>query len=155
VDEAAVTLTVLDEDAEGRSALHAFLQGLPGAEVLAALGDTEEMLQALSALRRAGRSIDVAVVNTHVGGLDAVAATSAILRAFPEVRVLILTTVRDPWWAERVIGAGARGYVLKDGDVEYLESAIAAIAAGGRHIDPVVGRRLAGEPDRGPDQRHR
>ncbi len=93
----------------------------------------------------------VVVLDVHMPVLDGVAATEELSRRCPPVRVLMLTgsarraTVRDAFTA------GARGYLLKNGDPDALIAGIRACAAGGR---PLTAELSAPEPSEGPTEDH-
>jgi two-component system response regulator NreC len=54
----------------------------------------------------------------------------------------------DPAFAREAIAAGARGYVLKEAADIALVEAIRTVAGGGTYLQPELGARLLGEPDR-------
>jgi two-component system nitrate/nitrite response regulator NarL len=73
------------------------------------------------------------------GDGDGIEATRRILRALPEVTILMVTMKDDDGLVSRAIGAGARGYVLKDVDPETLIDALRTVAGGGVVLGPKVG----------------
>jgi DNA-binding NarL/FixJ family response regulator len=54
----------------------------------------------------------------------------------PELRVLGLSRHEEVGYVERMLAAGARGYVLKRNIADGLLTAIRTVAAGGTYIDP-------------------
>ena len=75
-----------------------------------------------------------------MGGLDAI---SAIVREFPDARLIALTTWDGDADIQRALEAGARGYLLKDEAAEEVAAAIRQVHAGGRAVPAGVARRLA------------
>jgi DNA-binding NarL/FixJ family response regulator len=65
-------------------------------------------------------------------------ATRAIVQALPAVRVLVFTRHSDPAYLQQLLGVGAAGYVLKQSRAHVVVSAIRAVAAGGKFLDPAV-----------------
>lgn len=57
---------------------------------------------------------------------------------YPHIRVLILTGFNNPLYCNRLIAAGANGYLLKNTDRENLITAIETIFYGERYIDPAL-----------------
>ncbi|GJI97078.1 DNA-binding response regulator [Duganella caerulea] len=66
-------------------------------------------------------------------GLELAAALAA--QSLP-TRVMIVTTFARSGYLRRALGAGVRGYLLKDAPAETLAAAIRTVHAGGRAIAP-------------------
>jgi DNA-binding NarL/FixJ family response regulator len=56
---------------------------------------------------------DVTLMDLRLPDLSGVSATIAIRSEFPEARIIVLTTVEGDVDLQRVLKAGARGYLLK------------------------------------------
>ena len=67
-------------------------------------------------------------------------ATREILRALPDVGILMLTMHSESTLVRQALDAGARGYVLKSALDLDLTSAVKRVAAGERVIDPGASR---------------
>lgn len=93
------------------------------AEAMAVVGRTRPRIVLLD-LKLAGA--------TEAAGLDLCAALTA---AYPEVSVLVLTTVIDDQLVLRAIHNGARGYVVKEVDTSELVRAIRAVSRGESAFD--------------------
>ena len=52
--------------------------------------------------------------------------------------MLVLTVHEDRAYVQKVLGAGARGYLLKRSAAEELVRAIRAVHAGGLYVDPAI-----------------
>src|SRR5918992_1685578 len=82
--------------------------------------------------------------------LDGIAATRDVLAAFPQVKVVILTTFEQDDYIFGALSAGASGFLLKRTRPEELIAAIHTIAAGESLLSPSITRRvierMAGEP---------
>jgi DNA-binding NarL/FixJ family response regulator len=79
-----------------------------------------------------------------------------LAKAEPAIRILVLSMHEETLYAERVIRAGARGYLSKRADPATIVTAIRTVLAGEIYLNPaIVGRilqRLAGGPqDKSPD----
>ena len=85
---------------------------------------------------------DVVVMDVRMPDLDGIAATEAITRQQPGVRVLILTTFDLDEYAFAGLRAGASGFLLKNAPPEELVAAIRTVAAGDAVVAPRVTRRL-------------
>ncbi|MFD5493908.1 response regulator, partial [Streptomyces sp. NPDC127091] len=77
------------------------------------------------------------------GGLDIAAA---LRDQVPDCRVLILATAGGPDRLRRAMAAGAAGFLVKDGSVRELASAIHRVLAGETVIDPALAAVGGGAP---------
>jgi DNA-binding NarL/FixJ family response regulator len=82
--------------------------------------------------------------------MDGVEATAAIVKQFPDVKVVILTSFSEQQRVMAALDAGAEGYVLKHADPEQILAAIDAVYRGGAPIDPQVARVLLDAKRLGP-----
>lgn len=73
---------------------------------------------------------DVMLMDIRMPRCDGIAATEAIHKALPNVRVLLLTTYDTPETVVDGLRAGAAGYLLKDCSAEELCSAVRTVARG-------------------------
>ena len=87
-------------------------------------------------------SVDVAVLDIQMPGLDGIAAARRIAEQAPTVRVLMLTMFEDDASVFAALRAGARGYVLKDSGRDELLRAIRAVASGEAIFSPAVATRV-------------
>ena len=85
---------------------------------------------------------DVALMDVRMPDLDGIAATEALAREAPSVRVLILTTFEDDDYLFGGLRAGAAGFLLKRTRPEDLIAAVHTIARGESLLSPAVTRRV-------------
>ena len=86
---------------------------------------------------------DVTLMDVRLAGTNGIDALAAILREFPEARVIVLTTVEGDAEIKRALRAGAVGYVLKTAPPDDLLDAIRTVHGGRRAIPADVAARLA------------
>jgi len=91
---------------------------------------------------------DVVLMDLRMPGMDGIAALEQIRREWPQVAVIILTTYNEDQLMIRGLRAGARGYLLKDADVEFLLRAIERVAQGETLIQPEVMERVLRHAER-------
>ena len=72
----------------------------------------------------------VVLMDYAMPGMNGLLATRQILRARPEIAVLMLSMHSEDMWVRQVIEAGVRGYILKNALDLDLGSAIRRAAAG-------------------------
>jgi len=86
--------------------------------------------------------VHMVVMDVRLPDGDGVDATARIVRALPEVVVLVMTMDGDQDVVARAMEAGARGFVLKDLDPCDLVSSLRAMAGGIVVLDPNLGRSV-------------
>ena len=93
---------------------------------------------------------DVVLMDIRMPDLDGISATREVLAAFPQVKVVILTTFEQDDYIFGALSAGASGFLLKRTRPEDLIAAIHTIAAGDSLLSPSVTsrviERMAGQP---------
>ena len=85
---------------------------------------------------------DVVLMDVRMPDLDGIAATRELLAAFPEVKVVILTTFEQDDYIFGALSAGASGFLLKRTRPEELIAALHTIAAGDALLSPSVTSRV-------------
>jgi DNA-binding NarL/FixJ family response regulator len=85
---------------------------------------------------------DVVLMDVRMPDLDGISATRELLAAFPEVKVVILTTFEQDDYIFGALSAGASGFLLKRTKPEELVVAVHTIAAGDSLLSPSVTSRV-------------
>ena len=79
------------------------------------------------------------IVMPEVNGID---ATLAILKEWPEAKILIVTSYLDNEKIMPVLNAGARGYMLKTSSADELFHAVQKVATGELAIEQEVSKKV-------------
>lgn len=90
---------------------------------------------------------DVLLLDMTMPGISGEDLVTRLKAHYPALPVLILSMHNEPAIAQRVLRAGAAGYLAKDRDPEMLLAAIRKVAKGGRFIDPQLAERMVLEAD--------
>ena len=85
---------------------------------------------------------DVILMDVRMPGMDGIEATRQVVRALPDVKVLVLTTFDLDEYVYDALRAGASGFLLKDVGRADLVAAVNVVAAGDALLAPSVTRRL-------------
>ncbi len=121
-----------------RMGLCASLNVEPDMEVVAEVGTGES---AVDAYRK--HVPLVVIMDVRLPGMSGTEATAAIVREFPDARILMLSTHSGEEEIYRAMQAGASGYVLKSVVREELLRAIREVCEGRQYLDPFVAPLLA------------
>ncbi len=132
-----VRVLIVDDDALMRAGLRGVLASDEGIELV---GEADDGRQA--AYRTRLLEPDVVVMDVRMPDLDGISATREVLEAFPDVKVVILTTFEQDDYIFGALSAGASGFLLKRTRPEELIAAIHTIAAGDSLLSPSVTSRV-------------
>ena len=113
---------------------------LEGAEDIDVVGEASDGWQTGEGVRRVRP--DVVLMDIDMPGLSSIDATRRIVKASPEVSVLILTIYAREDLLSRSLEAGARGYVPKVASVDDLLTAIRTVHSGEVFIYPSMTTKL-------------
>jgi DNA-binding NarL/FixJ family response regulator len=137
-----IQVLVVDDHRVVRRGLLAFLESMPGLQVV---GDADGGLQALDLLARLdaeGRRPDVVVMDLQMRPVDGIEATRRIRARYEDVEVVALTSFAEKERVRAALEAGAAGYLLKDSDADDVAAAIRAAHRGDVRLDPAVARHV-------------
>jgi two-component system response regulator DesR len=126
-----IRVLLADDQHLVRGALAALLSMESDIEIAAEVGRGDEVVDAVR-----DKSVDVAVLDIEMPGLDGIAVTAILREQVPSCRVLVVTTFGRPGYLRRAMAAGASGFMVKDSPAERLAQAIRRIHSGLRVVDP-------------------
>jgi DNA-binding NarL/FixJ family response regulator len=87
---------------------------------------------------------DVVVMDFQMpGGTNGVNAIEQLKIAYPELKIMMLTTFMDKDVIFGALAAGAKGYVVKSNGPEAVETAINDVINGGGYFSPEIAIRIA------------
>jgi two-component system, NarL family, response regulator YdfI len=85
---------------------------------------------------------DVVVMDVRMPAMDGLEAIKQIRAQFPHIAIIVLTTYDEDEVMLRSLQAGARGYLLKESDVEVVLHAIERAARGEMLVQPALMQRV-------------
>jgi len=132
-----IKVLLVDDHRILREGLRALLSEQAGVVVVGDASDGEEALALV-----AESHPDVVVMDMVMPRMGGLEATALIRRLHPEVRVLILSMYDDDEYVQRVIQAGASGYVLKGVAADDLVRAIREVHRGASFLQPTIAAKL-------------
>jgi len=127
-----------------RSALRMLLEAEDDLEVVAEAGTADDAIRYVR-----GHKPSVLILDLNMPGRSSLDAIPEIIQISPETSVVVLTMRNEPAFARQALGAGVRGYVLKEAADAELVQAVRSAAAGETYLQPSLGARLAAEKGSG------
>lgn len=125
MNERKIRVAIADDQRLLREGLRIILEAAPDMIVV---GEAEDGVEAVKLAQE--EQPDVMLMDIRMPLRDGIAATEAIRKALPNVRVLLLTTYDTPELVIEGLRAGAAGYLLKDSSAEELCTAVRTVARG-------------------------
>jgi DNA-binding NarL/FixJ family response regulator len=122
--------------ADDHAILRAGLRMLLEAEGIQVAGEASDGEEALAAVART--SPDVVILDITMPRLSGLEACPRLKEISPGVKVLVLTMHEDEGYLQRLLRAGADGFVLKRSAHTQLVEAVRAVARGEVYVDPAV-----------------
>lgn len=132
-----IRIVIADDQALVRSGFAYIIGAQADMDVVA---EAEHGLAAIEAARH--HRPDIVVMDIRMPQVDGIEATRRIVRAYPDTRVLILTTFDLDENLYAAMTAGASAFLLKDAPPEQLIAGIRMVAAGEALVAPAITKRL-------------
>jgi DNA-binding NarL/FixJ family response regulator len=135
VPDPALRVAVVDDHPVFRLGMAGLLASLDGIEVAC------QAESAAEAMARIDASVDVVLMDLHLGADSGIETTRDLVRALPGLAVLVITMDEDDESVVAAMRAGARGYLLKSASPAEVERGIRAVANGEAILGPQVASR--------------
>lgn len=91
-------------------------------------GDAENIADALELASE--KNPDISIIDLNLGNEDGLDLIKKMKRRFPDMKILVLSMLKESYYAERSLLAGAHGYIMKEETSEMLLQALDTITAG-------------------------
>lgn len=144
-----IRLLIVDDHAIMREGLKQLFAITSDLQVVA---EAENGAMALERLHQG--DIDLLLLDMNMPGLSGEDLIVHIRAHYPAQRILMLSMHNEPQIAQRMLRAGATGYLCKTCTPETLFGAIRRVASGVRAIDPQIAENIALEASNPVQQRH-
>jgi DNA-binding NarL/FixJ family response regulator len=117
--------------------LKAMLSQEDALDIIGIANNGEKAVEMVSTLQP-----DIVLMDIRMPIMDGKEATSIITKDYPNTKVIILTTFDDDEYISDAIGAGAKGYLLKNMPLEELVQAIKFVYRGYAQLGPGMLEKL-------------
>lgn len=109
-------------------------------EDLQVIDTVEDGFGVLDSLKR--NIPDVILMDIRMPRMDGVHCTKMVKEAYPDVKIIILTTFDDDDFVFSALKFGASGYLLKGVSMDGLYQAILTVVSGGAMINPDIATKV-------------
>lgn len=123
---------------------HLFIEGvrslvksMENIEIIAELSNGQELIDTLMST-----GCDLILMDINMPVLDGIEATKRIKKNYPGIKILMLTMFSSKDYIEKLLKAGADGYLLKNTDAKELRLAIESIMNGESYFSKEVTARI-------------
>lgn len=128
-----IRLLVADDHPIVRQGIRSLLGQYDDLEVVGEAGTGPAVLEL------AGKLLpDVILLDVRMVGANGIEIARQLRRAYPEIRIIILTTYDDEEYLFGALQVGAQAYLLKDVSLDTLPLAIRAVHRGERLLNPLL-----------------
>ena len=135
---ATIRLLAVDDHPLLRDGIASVIEGQPDMELVAEAANGIEAVDLCLSLRP-----DITLMDIQMPLMNGIDATIAIRQAWPEARIVVLTTYKGDVQARRALEAGAAGYLLKSMLRRELVDTIRDVQSGKRSVPVEIALDLA------------
>jgi len=136
-ENSPIKVMLVDDHAVVRSGLGAFLMVFDDLELVGEAGNGNEAVRLCERMQP-----DVVLMDMIMPEMDGAAATQVIRQRWPHIQVIALTSFKEEDLVQRVLQAGAIGYLLKNVGADELANAIRSAHAGRPTLAPEAAQAL-------------
>lgn len=128
---------VVDDHAIVREGLSTIINQQPDLMVCGGAEDPQTALKAVTTLHP-----DLVIVDISLKGINGIELIKQIQQRDEKIPILVLSMHDESLYVERVLRAGARGYIMKQEGTEKVVTAIHKVLAGEVYVSETMGKKL-------------
>ena len=136
-----IKVMLVDDEQLIRSGLKIMLETYPDIEVIHQAGNGREAFECCQI-----EVPDVVLMDIRMPVSTGIEGTKLIKEAYPEVKIVMVTTFQDTEYIVEAMQYGASGYLLKDSSYEAIYDGIKVALSGKVVMDATVSEKLVMQP---------
>lgn len=136
-----IKVMLVDDEQLIRSGLKIMLEAYPDIEVIHQAGNGREAFECCKK-----EVPDVVLMDIRMPVSTGIEGTKLIKEAYPEVKIVMVTTFQDTEYIVEAMQYGASGYLLKDSSYEAIYDGIKVALSGKVVMDATVSEKLVMQP---------
>jgi two-component system invasion response regulator UvrY len=146
-----IDVFLVDDHEIVRQGITRLLNDVQGIRVV---GEADSGEHAITRIRQATLPVDIVIMDIKMPGIGGLEATRRLVRMNTDLKVIVLSICSDELLSQRMLQAGASGYLTKGCHIDEMVSAIRKVHSGQRYLSPEIAQKLAlrtmGEADHSP-----
>ncbi|MCA6449763.1 MAG: response regulator transcription factor [Chitinophagaceae bacterium] len=140
-------IALVDDHSLLRNALANVIKTFPGYEVLFQANNGRHFIQVLDP----DDLPDIVLMDVSMPVMNGFETTRWLNQNYPEVRVIALSMQREEWTVIRMLRNGAKGFMLKETDLEDLLRGLNEVANKGLYINEILYKRIVHTINQDPE----
>jgi len=133
-----IKLMLVDDHDLVRTGIKRLLEDLAEFDIVAEADCGESALKHLASIE-----LDVVLMDINMPGIGGLEATRKMLQIKPDLKVIIVTMHDDELFPQRLLKAGALGYLTKGAKAAEIAKAIHTVVLNRRYLSPEIAQQLA------------
>ncbi len=132
-----IRIYLVDDHELFRAGVRSILQHQEGVVVIGEFANGEDVVAAVR-----DDPPDLILMDVNMPGMGGIEATRKILNIAPDVKVIAVTVLSDDPFPNKLLDAGARGYISKGSGLEEMMEAVHVVMHGQYYISGDVAQKL-------------
>lgn len=133
-----INVVIVDDHALVRLGMKRLLEDVSDIKVI---GEADSGETAINVVKET--KPDVVLMDLKMPGIGGLDATRRLIRVNPKLKIIVVTVCREGPYPDRLVRAGASGYITKDTNAEELILAIRKVVAGQVYITLEIAQNMA------------
>jgi DNA-binding NarL/FixJ family response regulator len=121
-------ILLVDDHTLFRNGLKMLIDTIPGFQVTGTASNGKEFLEKIQK-----DHYDIIFLDIEMPELNGIAAASKVLQYNPDLKIITLTMFGDEEYFDQMIKAGAKGFLMKNSDLQEVRTAIEVVYQGGTY----------------------
>ena len=130
-------ILLVDDHSLFRNGLKMLLDTLPGYEVTGEASNGKEFLELI-----AKNNFDIVFLDIEMPEINGIEAAKRALQLKPELKIITLSMYGDEEYYDQMVDAGARGFLLKNTNLQEVKTAIDTVMSGGNYFSQELMQNL-------------
>jgi len=132
-----IRIILVDDHEMFIDGLRGILTPIKNIDIVGSANNGIELLKLLES-----KPVDILLMDVNMPEMNGIEATKEVVKLYPEVKVLMLTMFDTSDYIQKVLKAGAHGYILKNTGKKELMEAIEAVCSGQSYFSNEVTKTI-------------
>jgi len=124
-----IKIVIVDDHQLFRNGLKILLNSFPEFEIVAEASNGKEFLDLIGTTKA-----DIVLMDINMPEVDGIEATKKGLKVCPDINIIALSMYGEEDYYYKMVDSGAKGFLLKDSDINEVKEAIHTVNKGGNYF---------------------